>query len=280
MGRKNYFEKLEREINLQREYEKIESLVLQSEAFGIPSIENDIERYFINWKYKAYYLSFYEIREQLGFTYGFDGVVAVSYGSIDSINDFFDYCEMIVNMIYIIPEGKRLSHVDNINKIKRLVNYDLNSLNHEIRKIDDKYLIIQKDAAVSEVVDIVKDSLAKIILEYNHYLLKGDLERKKAILLKIAHVLESKKQEIKKINYQLHSDYSYLINNFNIRHNNCDISNTKNYNEKFVKMSDQEKEEWYDEIYQMGLLIFLLLENKEKSTKIVNIKDIQRNAKK
>ena len=242
MGRKSFFEKLEKEIDLQKEYEKIESLVLQSVGFGMASIEDDIERYFINWKYKANYLSFYEIREQLGFTYGFDGVVAVSYGSIDSINDFFDYCEMIVNMIYIIPEGKRLSHVDNINKIKRLVNYDLNSLNHEIRKIDDKYLIIQKDAAVSEVVDIVKDSLAKIILEYNHYLLKGDLERKKAILLKIVHVLESKKQEIKKINYQLHSDYSYLINNFNIRHNNCDISNTKNYNEKFVKMSDQEKE--------------------------------------
>lgn len=280
MGRKSFFEKLEKEIDFQKEYEKIESLVLQSVGFGMASIEDDIERYFINWKYKANYLSFYEIREQLGFTYGFDGVVAVSYGSIDSINDFFDYCEMIVNMIYIIPEGKRLSHVDNINKIKRLVNYDLNSLNHEIRKIDDKYLIIQNDAAISEVVDIVEDPLAKIILEYNHYLLKGDLERKKAILLKIVHALESKKQEIKKINYQLHSDYSYLINNFNIRHNNCDISNTKNYNEKFVKMSDQEKEEWYDEIYQMGLLIFLLLENKERSTKIANIKNIQSNAKK
>lgn len=280
MGRKSFFEKLEKEIDFQKEYEKIESLVLQSVGFGMASIEDDIERYFINWKYKANYLSFYEIREQLGFTYGFNGVVAVSYGSIDSINDFFDYCEMIVNMIYIIPEGKRLSHLDNINKIKRLVNYDLNSLNHEFRKIDDKYLIIQKDAAVSEVVDIVEDPLAKIILEYNHYLLKGDLERKKAILLKIVHALESKKQEIKKINYQLHSDYSYLINNFNIRHNNCDISNTKNYNEKFVKMSDQEKEEWYDEIYQMGLLIFLLLENKERSTKIANIKNIQSNAKK
>lgn len=280
MGRKSFFEKLEKEIDLQKEYEKIESLVLQSVGFGMASIEDDIERYFINWKYKANYLSFYEIREQLGFTYGFDGVVAVSYGSIDSINDFFDYCEMIVNMIYIIPQGKRLSHEDIINEIKRVVDYDLNSLNHEFRKIDDKYLIIQKDAAVSEVVDIVEDSLAKIILEYNHYLLKGDLERKKAILLKIVHVLESKKQEIKKINYQLHSDYSYLINNFNIRHNNCDISNTKNYNEKFVKMSDQEKEEWYDEIYQMGLLIFLLLENKERSTKIANIKNLQSNAKK
>lgn len=143
-GKKELFWKIRKRNKFTKRIWKIESLVLQSEAFGIPSIENDIERYFINWKYKANYLSFYEIREQLGFTYGFDGVVAVSYGSIDSINDFFDYCEMIVNMIYIIPEGKRLSHVDNINKIKRLVNYDLNSLNHKIRKIDDKYLIIQK----------------------------------------------------------------------------------------------------------------------------------------
>lgn len=280
MGRKNFFEKLESEIDLQKEYEKIESLVLQPVVFGRASIEDDIERYFKNCKYKANYLSFYEIRKKLEFTYDFEGIVAVPYGYVESINVFFDYCEMIINMIYIIPEGKRLSHEDNINEIKRLVNYDLNSLNHEIRKVDDKYLIVQKDAAVSEVVDIVEDSLAKIILEYNYYLLKGDLERKKAILFKIVHVLESKMQEIKKINYQLHSDFSYLINNFNIRHNNCDISNTKNYNEVFAKMSDQEKEEWYDEIYQMGLLIFLLLENKERSTKIANIKNVQSNAKK
>lgn len=45
-------------------------------------------------------------------------------------------------------------------------------------------------------------------------------------------------------------------------------------------MSDQEKEEWYDEIYQMGLLIFLLLENKGRSTKIANIKNIKNNYKK
>lgn len=280
MGRQNFFEKLESKINLQKEYEKIDSLVLQQAWYGSASIEDDIERYFKNWKYKANYLSFYEIREQFGFTYGFNGSVVVPYGSIDNINDFFDYCEMIVNMIYVIPEGKRLSHEERIDELQRLINYDLNYFNHEIKKIDDKYLIIQKDAAVSEVVDIVEDSLAKIILEYNHYLLKGDLERKKAILLKIVHVLESKMQEIKKINYQLHSDYSYLINNFNIRHNNCDISNTKNYNEMFVKMSDKEKEEWYDEIYQLGLLIFLLLENKERSTKIANIKNIHSNAKK
>ena len=280
MGRKNFFEKLESEIDFQKEYEKIESLVHQSVGFGMASIEDDIERYFKNWKYKANYLSFYEIREQLEFTYGLEGIVAVPYGYVESINVFFDYCEMIVNMICIIPDDKRLSHEDNINEIKRLVNYDLNSLNHEIRKVDDKYLIIQKDAAVSEVVDIVEDSLAKIILEYNHYVLKGDLERKKNILVKIANALEPKKSDIKGINNQLYKDYCYLINNMDIRHNNCDSSDKSNYNEYFYKLTPKEKEEWYDEIYQMGLLIFLLLENKERSTRITNIKNLQSNGKK
>lgn len=280
MGRQNFFEKLESKIDFQKEYEKIESLVLKPVVFGRASIEDDIERYFKNWKYKANYLSFYEIREQLEFTYGFEGIIAVPYGYVESINVFFDYCEMIINMIYIIPEGKRLSHEDNINEIKRLVNYDLNSLNHEIRKLDDKYLIVQKDAAVSEVVELVEPAIADSILEYNHYVLKGDLEKKKNILIKIANALEPQKSEIKAINYQLFKDYFYLINNMDIRHNNCDSSDTSNYNAYFDKLTIEEKEEWYDEIYQMGLLIFLLLENKERSIRITNIKNLQSNAKK
>lgn len=268
MGRQNFFEKLESKIDFQKEYEKIESLVLKPVVFGRVSIEDDIERYFKNWKYKANYLSFYEIREQLEFTYGFEEIIAVPYGYVESINVFFDYCEMIINMIYIIPEGKRLSHEDNINEIKRLVNYDLNSLNHEIRKVDDKYLIVQKDAAVSEVVELVEPTIADSILEYNHYVLKGDLEKKKNILIKIAASLEPKKSVIKGINNQLCNDYFYLINNMNIRHNNCDKTDKEKYNEKFDILKSEEKEEWYDNIFQMSLLIYLLLENKKNSSKI------------
>lgn len=165
---------------------------------------------------------------------------------------------MIINMIVLLPEEAEY-HENNVNEIIRLIDYDLNSLNHKIRKIDDKYLIIQKDATVSEVVDIVEVSLAKIILEYNHYLLKGDLEKKKNILVKIANALEPQKSEIKAINYQLFKDYFYLINNMDIRHNNCDSSDTSNYNAYFDKLTIEEKEEWYDEIYQMRLLIFFVI---------------------
>lgn len=272
MGRRNFFDRLARTIDFQREYQKIESLVLQPHSLHGDSIEDSIERYFKNWKYNANYLSFKELRDQLKFTFVRDGYYDVPSGHIKDANDFFDYCEMIINMIVLLPEEEAEYHENNVNEIIRLIDYDLNSLNHKIRKIDDKYLIIQKDATVSEVVDIVEVSLAKIILEYNHYLLKGDLEKKKNILVKIANALEPQKSEIKAINYQLFKDYFYLINNMDIRHNNCDSSDTSNYNAYFDKLTIEEKEEWYDEIYQMSLLIFLLLENQNRTEKISNLK--------
>ena len=272
MGRRNFFDRLARTIDFQREYQKIESLVLQPHSLHGDSIEDSIERYFKNWKYNANYLSFKELRDQLKFTFVRDGYYNVPSGHIKDANDFFDYCEMIINMIVLLPEEVAEYHENNVNEIIRLIDYDLNSLNHKIRKIDDKYLIIQKDATVSEVVDIVEASLAKIILEYNHYLLKGDLEKKKNILVKIANALEPQKSEIKAINYQLFKDYFYLINNMDIRHNNCDSSDTSNYNAYFDKLTIEEKEEWYDEIYQMSLLIFLLLENRNRTKKISDLK--------
>ncbi|WP_303320746.1 hypothetical protein [Holdemanella biformis] len=272
MGRRNFFDRLARTIDFQREYQKIESLVLQPHSLHGDSIEDSIERYFKNWKYNANYLSFKELRDQLKFTFVRDGYYDVPSGHIKDANDFFDYCEMIINMIVLLPEEEAEYHENNVNEIIRLIDYDLNSLNHKIRKIDDKYLIIQKDATVSEVVDIVEVSLAKIILEYNHYLLKGDLEKKKNILVKIANALEPQKSEIKAINYQLFKDYFYLINNMDIRHNNCDSSDTSNYNAYFDKLTIEEKEEWYDEIYQMSLLIFLLLENRNRTKKISDLK--------
>ena len=280
MGRRNFFDRLVRTLNFQKEYQKIESLVLQPHSLHGYSIEDSIEHYFKDWKYNANYLSFKELRDQLGFPFVRDGYYDLPSGIIKDVNDFFDYCEMIINMIVLLPEEEAEYHGKNVNEIIRLIDYDLDFLNHRIRKIDDKYLIIQKDATASEVVDIVEDSLAKIILEYNHYLLKGDLEKKKNILIKIANALEPLKGEIKATNYQLYKDYFYLINNMDIRHNNCDSSDTSNYNAYFDKLTIKEKEEWYDEIYQMGLLIFLLLENKEKSTKIANIKNLQSNANK
>lgn len=281
MGRKNFFERIEQNLNLQNEYEKLEKIVLKYTNEYNMSLNDEIKSYFDLWKYKKNYLSFDELRSHLGFTY----TKAWDYSfnaEIESIYDFFVYCEMILNMILVVlPEEAQIVNDNIIKKIIYIINYDLESLNYTVSKMsDDQYIIVQKDAAVSEVVELVEPTIADSILEYNHYVLKGDLEKKKNILVKIANALEPQKSEIKAINYQLFKDYFYLINNMDIRHNNCDSSDTSNYNAYFDKLTLKEKEEWYDEIYQMGLLIFLLLENKERSTKVANIKNLQSNAKK
>lgn len=157
-------------------------------------------------------------------------------------------------------------------------------------KANDKIIVRRRIRRIKRANEILKQRIIdkiitpkfdrRILLEYNHYVLKGDLERKKNILVKIGNALEPKKSEIKGINNQLYKDYFYLINNMDIRHNNCDSSDKSDYNKYFDKLTIKEKEEWYDEIYQMGLLIFLLLENKERYTRITNIKNLQSNAKK
>ena len=125
------------------------------------------------------------------------------------------------------------------------------------------------------VADIVEYDLAKEIISYNHHLLKGNIKSKKAIIKKIADALEPKRKELRSINNTIESDFFYLVNTMNIRHNNCDSKNSKNYNEKFDKLSDVEKEEWYDEIYQEGLMAFLILEQVKRNARINEFKSNQ-----
>lgn len=273
MGRKSFFERIEQNLNLQNEYEKLEKIVLKYTNEYNMSLNDEIESYFDLWKYKKNYLSFDELRSHLGFTY----TKAWDYSfnaKIESIDDFFVYCEMILNMILVVlPEEAQIVNDNIIKKIIYIINYDLESLNYTVSKMsDDQYIIIQKNAAVSAVVELAEPTIADSILEYNHYVLKGDLEKKKNILIKIAASLEPKKSGIKGINNQLCNDYFYLINNMNIRHNNCDKTDKEKYNEKFDILKSEEKEEWYDNIFQMSLLIYLLLENTKNSSKIKHFK--------
>ena len=134
------------------------------------------------------------------------------------------------------------------------------------------YLVVQKDAAVSAVADIVAPELADAIIEYNHHLLKGDLKSKKMILKQIADALEPRRSELKTANKTIENDFFYMVNTMNVRHNNCDVSDPSKYNAKFAGLTDREKEEWYDEIYQEGLIAYLSLEQVDREKKILDFK--------
>lgn len=170
MGRKTFFDVLERELDLQKEYVKIDSLILTTTNWYGQTFNSCIEYYFKNWKDKKNYLTFYELRETFGYTYECNRNCYKITGHINSNNDFFIYCEMILNIVQnVIPKEEYLYLEDTMKQILEIICYDLEVLNCKIcTKSDGKLIIEQKDAAVTEVVDIVEPCLADSILEYNH----------------------------------------------------------------------------------------------------------------
>ena len=63
-----------------------------------------------------------------------------------------------------------------------------------------------------------------------------------------------------------------MLNNLNIRHNNRSKKDKSKYKEYVANMSKTRLEKWYDELYQMMLLAFLLLDNIERKKKVSELK--------
>ena len=274
MAKHNFFERLERELDIQFEYEKIENIVL-NESDGYSTINEDIEESFSQWKFKKNYASFEEVRNHMGFMYSESrNGIKVPKAVVKNMDDFILYCEMIWNMIVgVIGEQMQYDLSDSARKVLAIIRYDLEKINHYVYATEDnQYLIVQKDAAASAVADIVTPELADSIIEYNHHLLKGKLKDKQLILKMIADALEPKRNELKAISRTIESDFFYMVNKMNVRHNNCDASDSGRYEPKFAALTPEKKEEWYDEIYQEGLMAFLLLEQVEREKKILDFK--------
>ena len=251
MARYNFFERMEREINFQFEYEKIENIIL-NEKNGYCTLEDEISENFRRWRLRKNFDSFLELKEYLGFKTekilkGYT-VAWKATGEVKSVDTFILYCEMIINMIFGVIEPDLQSHYRKcINAVQSLIDYDLEQINHYIYRTEDgKYLVVQKDAAASAVADIV------------------------------APALEPRRAELKTVNKTIENDFFYMVNTMNVRHNNCDVSDPSKYNEKFANLTDREKEEWYDEIYQEGLMAYLSLEQVDREKKILDFKTKQK----
>lgn len=143
---------------------------------------------------------------------------------------------------------------------------------YELKKmLFEKYYMFSNDFfAIKTALFSEKDSLR--IQSYIEPSMHGNLESKKQILLKLAEQLEPKEPLLKGINKTFSSDLFMLINSCNIRHNNISIDSPK-YKHHIAKMSKDELEHTYDEIYQMCLLAIMQLEHLERKKCVDELKD-------
>ena len=132
---------------------------------------------------------------------------------------------------------------------------------------------VPKDQVAISVAEIIDPSLSYRVIEYNHHLMKGDLDRKKATLHALVNKLEPRRKELEDIDSNLETDLFFLFNNVNLRHNNVDPIG-KNYAPIVSAMDNDELEKWYDDAYQMCLLAFLELDHIERKNRVKQLKEV------
>lgn len=116
---------------------------------------------------------------------------------------------------------------------------------------DYKCYLIKKNSDVEETLKVIADeTLSQKILRYNDYRIVSYIEAKKEILLAMGNYFEGIRAKVKMFNEGLESDIAYLLNSFNIRHNNYEGQHKKLY---MNQIKAEELLEIYDRTY------FLLL---------------------
>lgn len=261
----HFHELLDRENDYQHEYEKLEEMIYHE---IIPSeyecLYTLIEKDFRKWNNRKNYISFDEMRKALGFDNG--SAKKFHYVENIDIERYIVYCEMVSNIIWGLWDYFSEDTKDKIKEILDTMGVTLAKAGLERQFINDDWIVIVQKNAAAVLAASENPALADIIIEYNHYLLKGQLERKREILFKITHALEPHRSELAALNKQLVNDFFGLSNNANIRHNNV-TPEYKDYNSTFANMTNDEKEEIYDLMYDQALALFVLLGQPERDKK-------------
>ncbi len=291
--RKNFYDIINNaEFNPQKEFERIKFLFTTPYEFvgysETHSLSDLISIHFNIYpeSIKKRTLNFNDFNS----TYGFDIIDIDKYisGKCIENDDLILYCEYIKTLICILDKIiERISDITEqgkgpcykIKELTKLINSSMEELCLMPIQNGDFQLFTPKDAAVVSASEIVPEEIVIPILEYHHHSLKGNIDKKRTILLKLADDLEPKRKDLKSINSTLEDNLFYLFNNINIRHNNTNPNDKSKYKAYVANLSQNELEDWYDETYQLCLLAFLELDNVERNNKIKQLKQDISNTK-
>lgn len=273
MARRNYFDILNQmEFDPQRELKNLVDLLKMENNLGrgyYTTINSAISDNFLDYPNRSTFTSYSQMIEV---------IISNIY---DTTEQLFVFSELLVD-IFNNLEGKFTEKecqfiqviFDNITRFLELSNYELITLEN-----GDK-IIVEKNVYASEVSQIISETNiqdAIKVLEYNHFANKGNIQRKKEILIALANYLEPFRRElnnseelkdIMKVNNQKVIAFEKLFemyNNFGLRHNNS--------NQYHLDLADDELEQWYDDIYTSTLFVILSMDESRILSKLKTLRE-------
>lgn len=275
MARKNIFEILESKYDIEKEFDVIMKLFAQPCIVIYPQynqrqlipLENAINNIcFYSWKQRHGCIDIADLRDKLDF----------NNRQSSNKEDMIVCLEYCCNIIYLanrkfyytsFPVSGASQKTPQFIMLEDNVELLLNHLNYEKHVFDneEKVILTPKNPAATAVAEISSQATAMAILMYHHGSLKGQLAEKKDILRRIAQEHEP----ILDKPIDGYTDYfktaNNMLNNLDIRHNN---RAGKKKNALATNITDEELENWYDELYQLLLFCVLIKDNKERKDKM------------
>src|SRR5699024_3518541 len=125
--------------------------------------------------------------------------------------------EFLANMWVLIKKEdsielsqRAIATMENIPKI-------LEKMNYKLKELEDKVIIVKRDSDVDSILTVVSEDIADILLEYNDFRIKNNIEEKKKILKKIDLYIE-KNIKIKSFDKGLDDSIGTIVNKMGINH--------------------------------------------------------------
>ena len=274
MARQNYFDILNRmEFDPQRELKNLMDLLEMERNFKSiyyeTSLNSAISDNFLDYPNRSTFTSYSQMIEFVG---------ANIYNTTEQL---FVFSEFLVDIFCNLAEKFTDEESEFIQVIFDNITRFLELSNHELITLEngDK-IIVEKNVYASEVSQIVSETSiqdAIKVLEYNHFSNKGNIQRKKEILIALANYLEPFRRELNnseelkdilKVNNQKVIAFEKLFemyNNFGLRHNNS--------NQYHLELADDELEQWYDDIYTSTLFVILSMDESRILSKLKTLRE-------
>ena len=241
---------LNSEFNPADEYYSLVHLLYDSDSPDHYSFYSLMNMYFGAMPFADTAISLWDFNQRHHFMFSTDDDLS----TVD-LNRILLLCEYILNF------AKQMQNIDvcmqdSLFFIRR-IRAVCDKISYQEVEIKGIFALVPRNDLINAAAECSPAEVSIDLITFDYWRYKGDLERKRQYLSKFARELEPKRERLESLSKRLTSDFFYLVNSLNIRHNNA-AEDSKKYFEPLGSMSDHELESWYDTLRNMAASLFLL----------------------
>lgn len=255
---------LNSEFSPSDEYYSLVHLLYDSDPPDQCSFYSLMNMYFGLMPFAGTAISLWDFNHRHNFTFSTDDDLS----TVD-LNRLLLLCEYILNFAI---------HMQNIDDcmqeslfLIKHIRAICNKISYQESEVKGIFVLVTRNDLINASAECSPAEVAIDLITFDYRRYKGDLDRKRQYLSKFARELEPKRECLEALSKRLTSDFFYLVNSLNIRHNNAS-EDSKKYFEPLGSMSDHELESWYDTLRNMAASLFLLVDYSDISESINSLK--------